>query len=222
MTTLGTMEDRIADELGRNDLNSQIRLEIKTAIKFYSSYRNWHNETRISTSLTTTSITAFYSLPSRFIGQIDTVRLTDSDSNHRQLNHRTYDWIDEVQTGASTSSGEPSDFCVYGNQLRLYPVPDGEYTITVSGVTEETSSLTSTACANWWTETAIPEALIRSRAKASVQINYLGDQAAKQEAGAMAMAGTVFLTMAERQYFLTLKKQTIGKISTGYVEAEQL
>lgn len=222
MTTLGTMEDRIADELGRNDLKSQTRLEIKSAIAFYQSYRTWHNESRIATSLTTTSITAFYSIPARFVGQIDTVRITDSSGNNELLNPRTYDWIDAIQTGSSTDNGEPSDYCVYGNQIRFYPTPDGEYTVTLSGVTKETSTLTSTACSNWWTEETLPAEAVRHRAKAALMINYLGDQMAKQEMMGLAQAGKPFLSVMEMIAFDQIEKITRGKISTGFVDPEAI
>ena len=47
MTTFGTMRDRIADELDRADLTSQIEREIRSAVAFYEKKRFWFNEQRI-------------------------------------------------------------------------------------------------------------------------------------------------------------------------------
>jgi len=48
--TYGTMQDRIAREIGRSDLTTQIRDAIQTAIRYYERKRFYFNEFQASFS----------------------------------------------------------------------------------------------------------------------------------------------------------------------------
>lgn len=214
--TLGNQVDRISDELARGDLNAQIILEYKSAISFYESQRNWNNETRLSTSLTAS--TEFTDLPTvRPVVDIDTVSLNEASGEYVLLQRRPYAWFEQKQPGDAT--GEPTHYCVYGNQIRWYPIPDDDYTIMVSGIFEDTSTLTSTACSTFWTNDLASD-LIRARTKAAVQINYLGDQMAKQEMIMMAQGGKAYLSVLEMSYHNALLKRIKNRLTSGFVDPD--
>lgn len=216
--TLGNQVDRIADELARNDLGAQIILEYKSAISYYESMRNWNNEVRLSTSLTASTNAEFTDLPAtRPCIDIDTVSINETSGQYKLIERRPYAWFEQKQAGGI--KGEPTHYCIYGNQIRWYPIPDDDYTMLVSGIFEDSSTLTSTACSTFWTND-LPSDLIRARTKASVQINYLGDQAAKQEMGAVANQG--YLSVMEMTYHRALLKRIKNRLATGFVEPDSV
>lgn len=216
--TLGVQVDRIADELARGDLSSQIILEYKSAISYYESQRNWNNEVRLSTSLTASTAAEFTDLPAtRPCIDIDTVSINETSGEYKLIERRPYAWFEQKQAGGIT--GEPTHYCVYGNQIRWYPIPDDDYTMMVSGIFEDSSTLTSTACSTFWTND-LPSDLIRARAKAAVQINYLGDQAVKQEMIQVANEG--YLSAMERAYHKALLRRIKNRITSGFVEPDSL
>jgi hypothetical protein len=216
--TLGNQVDRIADELARGDLTTQIILEYKSAISFYETMRNWNNETRLSTSLTASTNAEFTDLPtSRPVIDIDMISINETSGEYELLERRPYAWFEQKQAGGIT--GEPTHFCVYGNQIRWYPIPDDSYTMMVSGIFEDSSTLTSTACSTFWTY-GLASDLIRARTKAAIQINYLGDQLAKQEMMLMAQTGKPFLCVTEMNYYNALWSRVVNRLSSGFVEPD--
>lgn len=218
--TFGNQVDRIADELGRSDLNSQIELEYKSAISFYESYRNWNNEAQLSVSFTTSSSTEFITLPAlRPLIRLDTLNLTDTATEYDLLERRPHAWMEYVQDGSTY--GEPEYYAIYGDQIRLYPIPSAAYVLTASGIFEDSSTLTATTCSTFWTS-GLPADLIRARAKAAVQINYLGHQGAVQEMIMLATGRMPQLSAMELTYFKMLKKRENARASTGFVEPENL
>lgn len=172
MSTLGTMEDRIIDELARSDLQSQIRKAIQSAVKHYERQRFYFNETQVT--LTTSSSQEYYSsadnadIPN--LVEIDSVRQTIG-STHEPLNERDFAYIDAVSS-SSSAFGDPTDYAYYAQKLRFYPVPNQARTIVVSGV-KKLATLSTTTDTNAWMTDA--EELIRMRAKCDVFANVIRD-----------------------------------------------
>ena len=159
MTTYGAMQTRIADELIRDDLTSQIQNAIKTAIKYYERERFWFNENRAYT--TTVADQEYYELPSDFVG-IDTLTIT-INSNKYPLTPRSWEHIEEENTGTSSQSGYPEEFAIYQGQFRLYPVPNTSgWTLTLAYIKQFTTPSSSSDTSPWFVEA---EPLIRTRAK---------------------------------------------------------
>ena len=159
MTTYGTMQTRIADEIIRDDLTSQIQNAIKTAIKYYERERFWFNENRAYT--TTVADQQYYQLPSDFVG-IDTLTIT-INSNIYPLTQRSWEYIEQINIGTSNSSGYPEDFAIYQGQFRLYPVPNtAGWTLTLSYIQQFTTPSSASDTSPWFVEA---EPLIRARAK---------------------------------------------------------
>jgi len=209
MSTFGDMKTRIADELSRSDLTTQIGLEILTAISHYENQRWWFGETRATAS--TVASVAYVAMPTDLLDE-DSLTVTLNGTKY-QLTRRAYDWIDKVDSGQNP--GQPSYFAFYQEQIRLYPIPDAVYTLTFSYIKSQTA-LSLDADTNDWTNAG--EALIRARAKAAVRINYLNDAGALQEAQAYALNRQDFLCTQEAVAYRSLKQRSDNYVSTGQIE----
>jgi hypothetical protein len=163
----GTMQNRIADELARSDLGAQIQSAILSAIRFYESERLWFNEGESTAG--TVAGQQSYAVPSDFL-EADTLTITIS-GNRYLLCPRPWAWMRDMSV-ASTSRGRPTDWSYYADQLWLYPVPDGVYTLTLSYL-KRLAALAVAGDANAWMTHG--EELVRARAKADVYAHVLHD-----------------------------------------------
>lgn len=206
MTTYGAMQDRIADELDRTDLTTQIQKAIQTAIEKYERKRFYFNEAR-SLTFTTVDGQEFYTsadatdIPNLLF--IDNVKLTISASDKIDLDRADYSELEYLSTNSTTDEGQPTCYAYYAKQLRLYPIPDAAYAVRVSGVFA-LSDLSATADTNAWMTDA--EALIRSRAKREIFTHVIRDVE-----GAQAMA------QAEAEELQSLNQATNARSSTGTI-----
>lgn len=171
--TLGDLKDRIADELARSDLTSQIALAITSTISRHQRRRFYFN-TKTNT-FSTVGAQEYYSssdlsdIPN--ILELDTATVT-VDSYKRPLRIVTFEAIDDVQDG--TVTGDPDFVAVYKQQLRFYPIPNAVRTVTLAYVYRLTA-LADNGDSNAWTTSADAEELIRHGAKASIFMNLLYD-----------------------------------------------
>jgi hypothetical protein len=155
------LQARIADELARTDLTSQIALEILTAIKHYEQQRFWFDEARATAS--TVASQAYLAVPTDMIA-IDTLTIT-YNSHYYDLSQRTWDWYRGIGGGDSTiTTAVPTDFVYYADQLWFYPVPNSTYTLTIAYL-KQLTALSGGTDSNAWT--ANGEEMVRARAKAS-------------------------------------------------------
>lgn len=160
--SFGDMKTRIANELHRSDLetNSHITNAIKSAIKHFERERWYFNEATTSTSLTTSAGLATYALPADFM-KIDSLKITvigwKSD-----VEPMPYNEMDARDAGNSATRGPSKWYAVYGELLRLYPVPDGTYAQTLS-YQKRLTTLSASADTNAWVDDL--EELIRKKAK---------------------------------------------------------
>lgn len=206
MTTLGTMMDRIADELDRSDLTSQIQKAIQTAIDRYQRKRFFFNEARSLTFNTVDGQEFYTSADSSDIPNllfIDNVKLTISGSDKIDLERRQYSELEYDSANSTNDEGQPTAYAYYNKQLRLYPIPNAAYAVRVSGVFA-LSDLSATADTNAWMTDA--EALIRSRAKRELLTHVIRDAE-----GATAMA------QAEAEELQSLIQETNARSGTGAI-----
>lgn len=210
MSTYGDLKTRIADELSRSDLSSQIALEVLTAVAHYESQRWSWSEIRATAS--TTASVAFVAVPSNFLDE-DSLKIT-INSDYQPLSRKSYNELDAIDSG--TDTGQPYWYAFYADQIRLYPIPDDTYTLTFSYVGSQTA-LSADADTNDWTNEAEP--LIRARAKAAVKMNYLNDAGAIAEAQAYALNRMDFLCTAEASAYNSLKRKSDLRTATGTIEA---
>ena len=158
MTTYADMYGRILDELTRSDLTSQAKNSIQSAISFYEDTPFWFND-EIATASTTAS-TEYYALPSDF--RRDRSLTCTVNGNAYPLKRRSQKTLDNWFINSTNYTGYPSDYTIYKEQFRLYPIPNGTYTLTLSYV-KQLSTLSADADTNAWMVEG--EELIRSRAE---------------------------------------------------------
>lgn len=205
MSTLIQMRTRIADDINRSDLDTQINKAINRAIEYYSKkIRFWFNE-KTATFNTVASQFNYGSadgIPTDNM-EIDYVKLAISGSNNVPLTPRTYDYIQTANVGNLT--GTPTDYAYYKENFWLYPVPNAALTITVSYVKNYTA-LSADADTNDFTEEA--EDLIESRAEWWLYNRVIKDYEAAQVAKA-----------EELEALTTLLQETVRITKSGKVRA---
>jgi hypothetical protein len=160
-----TMQNRIANELGRSDLTSAIQDAIQTAIKFYERRRFYFNEAQGSFSAST-SQEYYGSADASFIPNlvlIDSLTITVNNTTY-PLYGRDWEYIDTIQTNAGYV-GDPTDYVYYNNQIRMYPIPQQGRTFNISYI-QRFATLSADTDTNAWVVDA--EELIRSRAKREI------------------------------------------------------
>lgn len=208
MTTLGTMVDRIADELARDDLKTQTEAAIRSAVNHYAGERWWFNESN-SHTICISSTTDTYALPENF-ERLDEYNLVLSGPIILQIDQQTFQTISDWQTG--TTVGQPTDFCIYENSLVVFPAPDANYTTILSYLTT-VSTLTTTTCTNAFM--TYGEEMIRSRARADIMINFLRDEGATAEYLTMMQSGLPFYSHRERSAYGVMRFRANRRLTTG-------
>ncbi len=180
------MVTRIADESLRTDMTNQIKLCIQDAIAHYEVERFWFNQFRDRT-FTTVAGQEFYGAADQ--GDIPNVLEFDAvtlsvGSTRWPLVKVSYVELEEWNADA-TIRGQPTHYAYWGQQIRLYPVPDGAYQIRLSGLFK-LPLLTADADENAWSKDA--EDLIRHRAKSILYSQYLRDDTNAARAAALEAA----------------------------------
>ena len=182
MSTFGDLQSHILDDLNRTDMTSQVQLAIKQAVKFYNEYKAyWFQEERKET--TAVANTEYYTLPTDF-KEMDTVSITE-DSDTYVIEDKPFAYIEDRSNPDLTS--RPQYFCLYDQQIRLYPIPDQSYTLNIA-YKRNLDEVTATAAytSNWFT---VGYELIRHRATADVFLNTLhDDQSGSRSKSQEAMA----------------------------------
>jgi len=169
------MQDRIADELDRADLTTQIQRAIKSAIAHYEKQRFWFNESR-NISFATVDGTEFYGssadsdIPNLLY--IDNLRVAITTTDKYDLERKPYQYLDSISDSITADEGQPTCYAYYAKQIRLYPIPDASYSIYGSGVML-LSELSATGDTNAWMTDG--EELIRSRAKWDIFTHVVKD-----------------------------------------------
>ena len=179
----GQLAAQIAYELGqRNDLLtipsgsglalSPINQAIQNAIAKWEREHYYFNEIESINVVSTVVGQEFYKATTwPFItSQIHIDKIWVLVSNNRySLNPRTEQYISDTSLNPSVQ-GQPIDYAYYAETIRLYPIPDGAYAITVEG-TQKFSTLVNTSDSNSWTTDAAD--LIKAEAKLDILTNVL-------------------------------------------------
>jgi len=167
--------DRVADL--KADEVTQIRLHINEAIKahqqdaFWFNQQLWERETEAGKE--------FYALPAEYVAGL-TVSI---QTPRRKLRSVSNDTIEGWEPGERAI---PSHFALFANQYRLYPIPDGVYTIRLWGTRSyDTLVEDGDGQDNPWLQYAFE--LVREASKARVFYSMLHDP----ENAAIAQANAV-------------------------------
>lgn len=161
MSTFGALKTRVADEINRSDLTSQVESAITRAIEFYADERFEFNEGRSSVTLTADN--QYVDQPSG-LRKIDCVYATVGGYTY-DMTKREFDVL-EYWHGASNTKGQPLDYAVRKGQLRIYPTPNQAYVLTVTGIYDEPALSADTDTNDWCT--GIAQDLIVARAKYTI------------------------------------------------------
>jgi|SRR3569623_198142 len=196
------MQSRIADDLNRTDLTTQIKKAINRAIDFYEGERFAFNEA-IATASTVAS-QEYYAEPTDCM-EIDSLTITVSGRTY-QLTRRDVHWFQDVYF-SGTHTGLPTDFTTYDEQIRLYPIPNDVYTLKIY-YQKSYSDLSADADTNDFITKA--EDLIEARAKWWIYSRILKNQ----QMAAVEKA-------AEREALDNLRGDAAKRLSTGRIRPTQ-
>ncbi len=208
MATLGTMKTRIANELARADLTSEIAGAITSAIAHYERRRWWFLESE-STFTTTPSTDAYTTATATFLATlIDDDSLTMTVSGAKEpMRKISFAEMQDYRVDTNPA-GPPTHYAMYRQRLYVHPVPNATYTATVFFV----ATLGIPAAdgdSNAWTTEA--EELIRLRAKADLFENVIRDYA---EADRMRAR--------EMEVLMSMNSLNNARTASGFVVAEYL
>lgn len=182
MSNFGTLRDRIADELDRTDMTTQIEREIKSAIAYYERRRFWFNEKR--TNFATVVSQEWYTsaddsdIPNLLT--LDIAKIAINATTKHDLELLPYAELEFVSDGGEADEGQPTSMAYFQKQIRLYPIPDASYSVVLSGIFA-LDSLSASADTNAWMTDG--EALIRQRTRRMIYSNVIRDPELAQEAG---------------------------------------
>jgi hypothetical protein len=166
---LATMKARIARELARPDLTTQIADAINDAISIYAQERFRFSETSLSAPPTFNTVAgqAVYgpaanaNISTMF--KVDWVNMAVGGSAIFELIRDTPENLLLYNEQSGFLQGQPSSFAYRGNELLLSPVPDKAYAITLGLFLNVPAPAGDGTTGNPWMTDG--ELLIRSRAK---------------------------------------------------------
>jgi hypothetical protein len=198
MTTFLDVRARIADQLARTDLNTQIDREIQLAIIRYNKRVSWLHEVRAATLASVASqpwyttinvstgsgpqaVSGRTAVTVQDIQKIEYMRDPQYD-DLRQVHYSEFEHFFDT-TGAS---GRPTYFTIYAGQIGIWPVPDAVTTYTLSVVVKPVVP-SSAADESVWFDQA--QELIENAASAAVCRKFIQD-------GERAQAFQVYETAA--------------------------
>jgi hypothetical protein len=137
VATVADLKTRVADELTRDDLgtggeaNSALLRAIDTAIEYYADELRWDNS--LSDDVTTSGGSNTVSLPAgmRYATQVSYLE--------EPLIHDVPENLEPL-----TETGVPARWAMSGDNIYLWPQPDGAYSLSVQGVADADSTTFAT------------------------------------------------------------------------------
>lgn len=195
------LQSRIADDLNRTDLTSQIKENILLAIQHYKNERFWFNES--STTLAGVVGQAYVTAPTDIL-KIDRFYISISGVYIELIQTD----LDDVITFRPPSNGRPREFCYYQNRFELDRPCDLTYSMPLY-YQKELAQLSANADSNGWTTDA--EDVIVYRAEKTLYANVIKDTAKAQTAAAQ-----------EVDALTALRALRNARICTGQAKAHYL
>lgn len=178
MSTFAEMQSRIADDVNRSDLTTQIQKAINRSIAHYSGRDFWFTETTGTFSCVASqeAYGTADSLPSD-LRDIVLAQVTVSGNDY-ELTRRSIGWLQKQDP--SDNSGQPTDYAFFQKKMYLYPIPDSTYTITLF-YKKSYSDLSATSDTNDFTTIPEAEELIEYRANWWLNKRVIKDREEAQE-----------------------------------------
>lgn len=174
--TRGYLFDKIADQIARDDLTTQIAETVNDAITFYQPHRFIFSEGR-DTSLSTVVGQEFYGVADDVLlgpnGLFDFDYITVTIGTSQFDLPRYQPEIIELLSQSGTQMGQPQCYSYYNYQMRLYPIPSLVYPLTIAAHQRIAAPAADDTVGNPWMVDG--ERLIRGRAKYELALNYTQD-----------------------------------------------
>lgn len=171
MATYGQMQARIADELDRQDLGSQIQNAIITAIQRFQRRNFWFNER--SFQFNTVVGQEYYGVADNAqiasSPNIQILRLQYGGGVRWELPRQTFEIVDQYSASRDWR-GVPEIFAYRGQQIRLYPIPSQVWPIDAFNIYKIPIPPSNSDDSEWFNEA---EELIRSHAKIDLLTNVI-------------------------------------------------
>lgn len=172
MATFIQMVTRIAGDLRRSNLTTEIKNAINDAINEAGNTRFFFNE--FTDTVSTLADTEEYPNPFGMVEIDYAFRNYGGFPSSREpltiLNDRV---IDRLTFNGTPQLGIPQNISMSGGQYRLEPIPDGVHIILVKGYGRSTAVLTADASTNVWLNEG--ELYIRALAKRNVLRDVVRD-----------------------------------------------
>lgn len=194
MTTFADITSRIADDINRSDLTTQIGLAVNRAINHYQKEPFWFKET--SANFSTVASQASYSSTDTSITDIDCIRYMEAlvNNGEYEVDPRNIGWI--RRQNPQLAIGIPTHYAWWQNKIWFYLVPNAVYTVTIY-YTKTYAALSGTQTNDWLT---YAEDLIEARARKWIYARIIKDQ------------DNALLAEAEEQQAL----QKLREVNEGY------
>ena len=184
MATLGDIITEIADDVDdtTGEYTSQIRRAILEAIRYCERTTYYFNETRDPTFSTVVGQEWYGSSQNSNIPtlvRIQALFYIDTAGNVLEMRRTSPEEL-EVLSDNSASTGEPSHWTYFNQLIRVYPIPNGDYTIRMQLGPYRLVTLTSDTDTNAWLSEA--RDMVKTYAKYLFHKNTTKDAALAQEA----------------------------------------
>lgn len=193
--TYSTMYTRIGDEIQDSSLTAQVQNAIQDAIGTYERNRFYFNQTVATFSTVTNQeyygAAALADIP--LLIEIDSLLLTIMGVK-TPIQAEDYRQVDRTQSGVWY--GPPRAYSYYNEQIRLFPIPDAVYPVTMSYHHRLTPLVAGTDTNAWMTD---GERLIRQTAKTFLAFDVLQEQNIAQSAQLLASIALDQLQMETRK-----------------------
>lgn len=171
MATFEEMKARIADDLNRSDLTSQIGKAINRAINHYKTYPFYFTEGKQAFTINSSNYiydSTNSDFPSLF-GRVSLITIASGGTTYSVKNKNMQQFQD---LNADDSTGIPSVFTQYQNKVWFYPQPDRSMTGTVY-YSKTYAALSASSDTNDFTSYA--EDLIEARARWWINLRVIKD-----------------------------------------------
>lgn len=143
------LQTRIADELSRADLTTEIQNEIASAIEWYQ-YESFPWTEASTAAFLTVAGQRYYNLPANFLRVNDV--LSQIGNYTYKLHPVTEQYIDRIDWGDVFWTSYPILFSLWSNQIRLFPPPQANLPVQIKGIV---SQLPLTIPAQVWTANTV-------------------------------------------------------------------
>jgi hypothetical protein len=200
MSTYAELKARVAREMHRADLTSDIVTHMRLAIEHYAARRTWKNEG--TSTITLTADTATKAIPSglRSDDRVAVVYPIGGTTDY-ELEKTTRERMADLHGSGASTSGPPISYSWEDTVFKFWPIPDAAYVINVAGIFDDTA-LSADADTNSWT--TVGESLIVARTKFTLARDVTYN--AKMEAAAFR---------AERDARNKIFSETNERVATG-------